>query len=175
MITIIRKADINQFEDVMCFYYNLIDSMRNIEFKPLWEKDVYPTRQFIYNSIENKELFIVLNDNTIIGSMVINQNSASEYKNVNWKVSANNDEVIIIHALGVLLEYQGVGIGMQMVNYVINYCKEKNMKAIRLDVLTQNKPAHRLYTRMGFVFIDKIQLFYEDTGLTDFLLYELKL
>ena len=171
----IRKADLNQFENIVSFYYNLIDSMQNLEFKPLWEKDIYPTRQFIYDSIKKNELFISLNDHTIIGSMVVNQNSASEYKKVNWKVSAKNDEVIIIHILGVLLEYQGKGIGMQMVNYVIKHSKERNMKAIRLDVLPQNKPAQKLYTKMGFVFIDKIQLFYEDTGITDFLLYELKL
>jgi len=175
MEIIIGKADLNQFENVMCFYYNLIDSMQNLEFKPLWKKDIYPTKQFIYNSIKKNELYIAQNDNCIIGAMVINQNPSSGYENVNWKVSAKNSEVIIIHALGVLLEYQGKGIAMQMVNYVINYCKDKNMKAIRLDVLEQNRPAQKLYTKMGFVFLDKIQLFYEDTGLTDFLLYELEL
>ena len=171
----IRKADLNQFEAVMNFYYDLIDSMRNYEYRPLWEKDVYPTRQFIYKSIENNELFIAANDSAIVGSMIMNHISADEYSKAPWKVMAKNDETMIIHALAVLPEGQGAGIGMKMVNYAIKHCKDNNMKAIRLDVLLPNKPAHKLYAKMGFAYIDKIQLFYEDTGLTDFLLYELEL
>jgi len=171
----IRKADLNQAEAVMGFYYDLIDSMRNFEFRPLWEKDVYPTRQFIYNSIKNNELFIATNDRVIMGSMIMNHICADEYSKAPWKVSAKNDETMIIHALAVLPICQGAGIGMKMVDYAIKHCKDSNMKAIRLDVLLPNKPAHKLYAKMGFAYIGKIQLFYEDTGLADFLLYELGL
>ena len=47
------------------------------------------------------------------------------------------------------------------------------MKAIRLDVLKGNAPAERLYTSLGFVYVDTLKLFYEDTGRVDFELYEL--
>lgn len=51
----------------------------------------------------------------------------------------------------------------------------QNIKAIRLDVLGGNIPASKLYESMGFKYIETLKLFYEDTGLTDFLLYELVL
>ena len=171
----IKKADLNHFEAVVDFYYNLIDSMRNSEFRPLWEKDVYPTRQFINDSIKNNELFIAINNDTIIGSMIMNHTSADEYSKVPWKVSTKKDETMIIHAFAVLSDCQGTGTGMKMVDYAIKHCKDSNMKAIRLDVYPPNKPAQKLYAKMGFTYIEKIQLFYEDTGLTDFLLYELEL
>jgi len=62
-----------------------------------------------------------------------------------------------------------------MVEYAIENCKNNGIKAIRLDVLASNRPAQKLYTTMGFICMNTIQLFYEDTGLTDFLLYELVL
>ena len=45
-------------------------------------------------------------------------------------------------------------------------------KAIRLDVLAANVSAQRFYLSRGFEYCGTVKLFYEDTGLTEFLLYE---
>ena len=169
---VIRTALLNEFESVMDFYYELIDSIHKAEFRPDWKKDVYPARQFIYDSISEKNLFIAIIDSTIVGSMVMNQVCSGGYSKVKWNVSAENNEIMIIHALAVSQNFHGKGIAKKMVEYAIDLCRDNGMKAIRLDVLVSNMPAFKLYEKMGFLFIDKIQLFYEDTGLTDFLLYE---
>ena len=49
---------------------------------------------------------------------------------------------------------------------------EKNITAIRLDVLGGNIPAEKAYTRMGFVYRGTINMFYEDTGWTGYRLFE---
>jgi ribosomal protein S18 acetylase RimI-like enzyme len=59
-----------------------------------------------------------------------------------------------------------------MVREAILICGDKRQKAIRLDVLGSNTPAQKLYANMGFQYRDTIKLFYEDTGMTDYLLYE---
>ena len=46
------------------------------------------------------------------------------------------------------------------------------MKVIRLDVLEGNIPAQKVYERLGFNYINTIQMYYEDTGLTGYMLYE---
>lgn len=46
------------------------------------------------------------------------------------------------------------------------------MKLIRLDVLGENVPAEKAYTKMGFQYLDTIQMFYEDTGWTDYKVFE---
>jgi hypothetical protein len=46
------------------------------------------------------------------------------------------------------------------------------MKTIRLDVLDGNIPAENLYLGMGFQYLNKVQMYYEDTGWTAFRLYE---
>ena len=50
--------------------------------------------------------------------------------------------------------------------------REKGWRALRLDVLEDNVPAQRLYQRAGFVYIETKQIWYESTGLANFLLYE---
>jgi len=172
---IIREAITEEFDKTMGFYYHLIDSMQGAEYKPGWEKGVYPTEKFIQDSIKNAEMFIGINDNNIVSAMVMNHDYADGYENVMWQTNAKKDEITVIHALGISSAYQGQGIAKQMVVYAVQNSKDKKMKSIRLDVLGTNLPAQRLYTAMGFRYIDTVKLFYEDTGLTDFLLYELPL
>ena len=48
----------------------------------------------------------------------------------------------------------------------------KGMKAVRLDALASNKPAHRIYERLGFEYRGKQHLYAENTGWTDFYFFE---
>ena len=64
------------------------------------------------------------------------------------------------------------GIGKRLVAEAVHLAEENGMKALRLDVLVGNLPAEKLYKSMGFMFIDRVTLFYEDTGRCDFDLYE---
>ena len=59
-----------------------------------------------------------------------------------------------------------------MVQKAIELGKSAKAKAIRLDVLSGNYPAERLYRKLGFKYVDTVQMFYENSGLTDFLLFE---
>ena len=48
------------------------------------------------------------------------------------------------------------------------------MKAIRLDALASNTPAHKIYKALGFEYRGKQHLYAENTGWTDFYFFELK-
>lgn len=45
-------------------------------------------------------------------------------------------------------------------------------KAVRLDILGTNTAAERLYTRCGFRFVQAKQMYYDDTGWTEYKLFE---
>ena len=55
-------------------------------------------------------------------------------------------------------------------NALLNRYNAGNGIALWVD--NGNLPAVRLYESEGFRFVSRVELFYEDTGLTDFLLYE---
>ena len=114
-------------------------------------------------------------EDELVGVMILNHDYDPEYENVKWQIGACKDEIMVIHALGVSATHQGKGIAKQMVSGAIEICKRLAIKAIRLDVLKKNLPAARLYLSMGFQYIKSVKMYYEDTGLTDFHLYELVL
>lgn len=166
----IRKAD--NYETVKQFYDDIIDKMQDSIYKPLWQKGIYPSDEYLKESIENHQLYVGIENNQIIGAMIVNHDSNESYNKMTWQIEADKDEVLLIHALGVLPEYSNKGYAKHLVQYVIDMGKENLCKAIRLDVLYNNVPALKLYEGIGFKKLDTIQMYYEDTGWTDFCIYE---
>ena len=169
----VRQAKAADCDGVERFYSDLIESMRNSEFAPEWEMGVYPTKQLLKDAITEQSLFLAYLDNNLVGAMILNHDCEPGYENVKWLANAKKNEVMVIHLLAVAAAYQGRGIARQMVAKAIEMAKNNSLIAIRLDVLIKNTPAAKLYTSMGFKYIDSVKIYYEDTGLADFQLYEL--
>ncbi len=168
---VIRLARPDEYEDVRAFYHSLIDAIANLPYGAGWKKDIYPSREFLRGSIDSKELYIA-EDGAIMGAMVVNQEYNESYRKFDWPTKADDSEVLLIHALGVHPSYSGKGVAKKMVRFVTDKAASEGMKAIRLDVLKGNLPAEKLYAGMGFRYLHTLNMFYEDTGWTDYELFE---
>lgn len=104
--------------------------------------------------------------------MIVKQGTDQSYGGAPWRVEAADSETAVIHTLGVSPACPRRGLALQMIRGAEALAWEKGWKALRLDVLDVNEPAHRLYKRAGFQYICTKKIFYESVGLADFLLYE---
>ncbi|MGN0070402.1 MAG: GNAT family N-acetyltransferase [Atopobiaceae bacterium] len=171
----IRAAEQGEYPAVRAFYHSVIDAMQSSPYDIGWEKDIYPSPELLRESIENGELFLGLVGDMIAASMILNHRCNEGYRQFAWPTKAESSEVTIIHALAVHPRYAGTGLGKQLVTFAIESARKDLQKAIRLDVLKGNVPAERLYASMGFKCLHTLPMYYEDTGWTDFELYELSL
>lgn len=171
----IRKAEENDFAAVRGFYHSMIDAMARTPFHPKWQKDIYPSQADLKTAIDEQSMYIGVLGDKIASAMVFNHKCSEAYSEAAWPHILTNEEFAVIHLLGVHSDYTGRGYARELVGYAIALAQAAGMKAIRLDVLEGNVPAERLYESMGFRYIDTIRLFYEDTGLAAFRLYELEL
>lgn len=80
-----------------------------------------------------------------------------------WQIQIEQNEFWIRHALRVAPEYEGRGYAKQMLSHIIETAPERLQKAIRLDVLEGYSVEH-MYQKMGFRYIDTIEILYEDIG-----------
>lgn len=129
----IRVANDEDYIRIRDFYYSLIDAMEDAEYKPGWERDIYPTQEFLIKSINNKELYIAETDGCVIACMVVNHEYNDGYKAIQWTVEAEDSELLVIHALGVHPMHSGQGIAKQMVQRVIDVAVENKIKTIQYD------------------------------------------
>ncbi len=116
----IRRANPEEYERVRDFYYLLIDAMEGAPFSPGWERDVYPSQDFLRSSLEKGELYVGELDGQIAASMVVNHAYNEGYREVRWAFNAADSELFVVHALGVHSQFSGRGIAGRMARHVID-------------------------------------------------------
>ena len=80
-----------------------------------------------------------------------------------WSVPLEEDEVNVVHLLCVVPECQGKGVARMTMEQIMVLSREMGKKAVRLDALACNIPAHRLYESLGFQKRDQ-RRWYADNG-----------
>ncbi len=171
----IRRAAPEEFAAVRGFYHSLIDAVQNRAHTVGWQKDVYPAPAFLQASLAAGELYLALEGGRIAGAMVLNHENNESYPGDVWQIAATPAEILVIHALGVHPDFERRGYGRALVGRAAELARASGSKALRLDVLAGNTAAERLYERCGFCRRITLPMYYEDTGWTDFILYELVL
>lgn len=167
-MTKLRKAQINEANEILNFYKNIIFSIRDSEFKPKWN-DNYPDLEFIENSILKEELYVYSQD-SIIACVVINNEFGEDYSDKKWHINAEPDEILVIHTFAV--NSQGNGIGKEIFDYIVRKAIENNIKTIRIDVIDGNAGAKKVFEKLGFEYVDSVETFHEAVGLETFHLFE---
>lgn len=169
---VIRLANELDFDRIMNNYRIMSEEPGQVEAGAGWKVGIYPDDLMIRTAIANKEYYVIEEEGIIYGGMSLNTKFTEGYDKVSWKTEAQEGEFLSIHALGVMPEARGRGYAKQLVHFAIEYAKEHDYKAIRIDVYAVNEAAKKLYPSLGFEYVDQVELYYEDTGLADFLMYE---
>lgn len=168
----IRKADPQELENIRTFYHQLTDACQRAHYDIGWKKDIYPSPELLKESLSAGELYIGLMNGRMASAMILNHECNDGYQDITWPAALPPASITLIHALGVHPEYAGQHIGRRMVEFAADKAKTAGQKALRLDVLKGNTPAEKLYTRFGFQSRGVVRMYYEDTGWTDYEVYE---
>ena len=168
------KATINDFESIIKFYDDVILRTPEMETYARWKKGQHPTEEGIKAYIEEGSMYLYKENDTIVGAMAVTMYQGEDYHAIEWAKHVEDNEASVIHILAVNPDYQGTGVGAEMIREAINLSVDLGMKSIRLDALASNTPAHKIYKRIGFEYRGKQHLYAENTGWTDFLFFELK-
>lgn len=168
----IRQGVREDLPAVAELYDGVIDSFQVQTGTMAWKKGLYPTEADFQRAVQTGSLYLGELEGELAAGMIVTQGTDKSYGDAPWRVEAEDRETAVIHTLGVSPGFAGRGLALQMIQGAAALAKEKGWKALRLDVLEQNAPAQRLYERAGFVYIETKQIWYESTGLANFLLYE---
>ena len=162
----------NDFDAIIAFYDDVTERTPEMATYARWSKGKHPTVEGIRAYINEGSMYLYRENDTIIGAMAVTMYQGEDYHSIEWVRQVGDDEVAVIHILAVSPDKQGEGIGSEMIREAIRMALSKGMKAIRLDALASNKPAHRIYEHLGFEYRGKQHLYAENTGWTDFYFFE---
>jgi ribosomal protein S18 acetylase RimI-like enzyme len=171
----IKRATIEDYESIIAFYDDVMARTPDIKLYARWQKGKHPTEEGIRAYIEEGSMYLYIENNVIIGAMALTMYQGEDYRAIEWPQQVEDNEAAVIHILAVSPDAQGKGIGSEMICEAIRLAQTDGMKAIRLDALASNTPAHKIYKALGFEYRGKQHLYAENTGWTDFFFFEYKI
>jgi ribosomal protein S18 acetylase RimI-like enzyme len=108
----------------------------------------YPNGIVIGSDLRNKNLFGLKMDGQVIAAVVLDSKQSSKYAVLQW--SDIQGQSACIHRLAVHPEYQGHGLGKQLLQFAESLARQQGNSSIRLDVYTGNPGAVSMYNRAGY-------------------------
>ncbi len=170
---IVKLCETNDISEVGKFYDKVVLYLCETTNYPKWEYKVYPSELSVREKVSENQQYVCMDEDNIVGAFVLNDDPQGKYENADWTVELVQGEYMVCHTLATSPTEQGKGIGKQMVEFCIQYAKDKGYKAIRLDVVPDNIPARRLYEKCGFRYVGDVDL---ERGIAEiplFSMYEL--
>ncbi len=167
------KAMPDDFSKMVSFYKYVIDNTENMAEYARWNYGQHPTDEMISDYINGGYMYYSEENGEIIAAVAVTPFQGEDYHSVKWGVEANDDEVSVVHILCISPQKQKCGLAKSVMNAICFISKEDNKKAVRLDALCCNTPAHRLYESIGFQKRGCQRWYADNTGWIDFFLYEL--
>ena len=144
---IIRKAKINELDEIMKMYASCVDGMQKANIDQ-WDS-TYPNRKIISEDIRNKSFYIFLINDKIIGGINIDKIQDKTYLDIEWKDKSN--KFLVVHRLAVRQEFWKKGIGNKLMIFAESLVKEKKLNSIRLDTYSSNPIAINFYLNLGYI------------------------
>lgn len=108
----------------------------------------YPNADAFKKDVERKELFVSVEEDNILGCIVISSFMDEEYRSIDW-LTPNNDN-IYIHRLAVHPKVQGQGKAQELMDFAEHHTRENSFKSVRLDTFSQNERNQRFYEHRGY-------------------------
>ena len=148
----IRKAIIEDIDSILKITKDCAISMISNNIYQ-WN-DHYPNRVAFENDVKRSELFVIENEETIFGCVVLSTLMDEEYQHVTWLTPSKSN--LYIHRLAIDPEYQGKGKAQQLMNYAERYAQENNYDSVRLDTFSQNHRNQKFYELRGYKKLESI-------------------
>jgi ribosomal protein S18 acetylase RimI-like enzyme len=134
-----------------------------------WD-DRYPSISTYISSIGNKCQYIFEADNTLIGSVILNESQSAEWDLIPWNYIEG--KILVIHALAISPTVQGKGYGQKVLELCEAHGINTGYTAMRLDVFSENQAAIRLYEKNGYQKVGEVTFSFRPEGHQKYYCYD---
>ncbi|MGI8314750.1 GNAT family N-acetyltransferase [Halobacillus mangrovi] len=138
------KANIEMIEEINKIYLNCRDAL--LEQGILQWDEFYPNKAYFHECIENEFLNVLMENNSILGHVVLSEWQSEEWKVINWE----KKNPTIIHSLMINPLVQGRGLGPVLVKLCEEYAMDNGYDSVRLDAFSNNAKVLYLYKKLGY-------------------------
>ncbi|MFD2830334.1 GNAT family N-acetyltransferase [Corticicoccus populi] len=149
----LRQAGISDLKKVLEITEKVVPIMRAAG-NTQWSER-YPNEERFLEDINNGTLF-VYEEQEIKGFVVIDNNHAEAYEEIEWTLPGN--DTMAMHRMAVDPDSQGQGIASKIFQSADNIIKTAGYSGIHTDTSLENKVMQNIFRKNGFHFKGKLHL-----------------
>ena len=86
----------------------------------------------------------------VVATGIINKIQVDVYKDIGWKHSVPDEEVMVLHTLAVDPLEKGKGYGKAFISFYEAYARERRCRELRIDTNAINQRARAMYQKLGY-------------------------
>ncbi|MFQ5493538.1 MAG: GNAT family N-acetyltransferase [Candidatus Dojkabacteria bacterium] len=180
----IRQATVGDLDDI----WNIISAASDwLVGQGMTHWASYYTLEFVEEKIENAEVFMLENDGAVVATITV-ASAPPGYYSVNDEGVDHMDkfveptrEAMYLTALAVLPKFRGKGFAKQLIAFVEDLAKERDIQYLRFDARGDYVKLVNLYKKLGYSIVGEMPdpdssyyLFEKDLHLSHYILYILK-
>lgn len=158
----IRKAVADDLPGIGEIYEAVFDAEAEGTVYTNWQRGIYPTVETARKALEAGTLYVGEEEGVLWGAVNLNGTQLPEYDDIPWKLSADQEQVGVIHTLCIHPSQSGRGRAKQMVAFCEETARTQGKTVIRLDTWEGNVPANRLYPSQGYCLAGAAEFFFQE-------------
>ncbi|MCA1055981.1 GNAT family N-acetyltransferase [Rossellomorea aquimaris] len=160
------KAESEQLDEITAVY---LRSKKDLDDNGLLQWDEkYPSRDYFRQQIQYGDLYCLISDGKILGSVTLNTWQSPEWGAIPWQY----DEELVVHALFLDPLQQGKGLGTRFLEKCEEHASDSGYRSIRLDAYARNEAANSLYEKMGYMYRGSVHFTSKPEGHQEYRCYE---
>ena len=171
----LKQAKREDAERLEAFYKNAVADPDGMNRYTRWVYGLHPSDEMIERYVTQGAMYLLEDEQGIAAACALTPSQDESYHTDVWKQLLADEEVSVLHILCVDPARVRQGYGRAKVNAAVSLAEKCGKKALRLDALSTNVPAQRLYESLGFEKRGLTRLFTRNLGWADFCLYEMPL
>ncbi|WP_207695456.1 hypothetical protein DOK67_0000048 [Enterococcus sp. DIV0212c] len=158
MVIYLRKARSNDLPKIM----EIILSARQLLHDhniPQWQNGDGPTEQQLEQDITLQQCYVLIVDQDIAGLGILSTDKEAPYEQIiNGHWQKGSGDYATIHRVALDSIFQGKGLALLLMNFLITTARLNNHLDIRIDTHPENKTMQRLIKKAGFSYQGEVLL-----------------
>lgn len=122
-----------------------------------WQNN-YPNFETIKNDINNSNSYVLLKDNTVVGTAAVIFDGDNNYDVIYEGRWLSDDKYAAIHRIAVDSNFKGLGLASIILKHVEKMCFDMGVHSIKVDTHEENVSMQKFLNKNGFQYCGIIYL-----------------
>lgn len=148
---IIRKTEIKDIDRITAIFAEARGTIAKLGINQ-WQ-DGYPTREIACEDLELSRSYVCEADGEVLATFVLQEGGDANYdviKEGKWLSGNYSRDYLAVHRVAIAVASRGRGIASQMIEYALDYARERGLNSLRIDTHEGNVVMRRMLEKNGF-------------------------